>query len=99
MKLTTDNKKRTTIEIILLVVSIGGIVFVYFTFLSPPPDDGSIANQHASLGDGTSQSELLPYGKTIDTTILEDESFRVLKASPPVSVSAEELGKDDLFAQ
>ena len=99
MKLASDNKKRTTIEIILLIISLGGIVFVYFTFLSPPPDEGSIANQHASLEEGTSQSELLPYGKTIDTTILEDASFRTLKASPPVSVSVEELGKDDLFAQ
>ena len=41
---------------------------------------------------------LLPYGAKIDESILEQEKFRILKTSPTLEVSPEQLGKDDPFS-
>ena len=40
---------------------------------------------------------LLPYGSKIDAAFLKSPAFRGLKPVPSVSVTAEELGKADLF--
>ncbi len=43
------------------------------------------------------QAGLLPYGSKIDTAFLKNPTFRALKPVPSVFVTAEELGKADLF--
>lgn len=60
---------------------------------SQPLAPGSVAKPAIKK----SQGGPLPYGKEIDTKILEEERFRVLKGATLLKVTADELGRDNLF--
>lgn len=69
-----------------------------------PSSDGTLAGVQPDAGKlpgasgvAISPQNLLPYGKILNTAILEQEKFKNLKAAPKLSVSEEELGKDNLF--
>jgi len=63
------------------------------------PDASQPPSQTTSPAAKKSQGGLLPYGTKIETTVIEQEKFKILKPAPPLSVKPEELGKDDLFAR
>lgn len=108
MKFLPEERKKRIWSLILLGGSILGIV--YFNFLATQtqaPPSTSLVAPPPPPAEGTTpiplvkkpQAGLLPYGPSIELLILEQEEFQVLRSAPPLSVSAEELGKTDLFTR
>ncbi|MDP3993357.1 MAG: hypothetical protein Q8P75_00005 [bacterium] len=112
MKFLPENQKKTLWSIALLLISIGGIVYLNFFRGGPAPEptqdmiDQAFQNSRggsagpapvASPTSFQSSSSLLPYGDKIDTSIFELDKYTVLKRSPSLSVSPEELGKENIF--
>lgn len=99
MKFFPENKKKTIVLTAIFIVALGGIVYVNFfsgrsgTALLPQTNESPARSGSASPVSGG----LLPYGAKIDTRILDDERFAVLRPGPGVRVTAEELGQPNLF--
>lgn len=118
MKFLPESQKKVIMSAVLVMVSLGGTIYLNFFYGKPqsvtPPPNVVPADQ---LGDqvGTGQlnppasgetpalplsaapSVVLPYGSVLDTTILDDERFRVLRSAPKVEIRPEELGKTNPF--
>ena len=113
MKFLPENPKKLILTVIVLLVSVGGIV--YFNLFygkgdSPPRDAASLRGQNSPPPAPSGQDDgqikpvravggLLPYGPKIDMEILEHEKFKSLRGVPPVSVRPEELGKPNPFSR
>ncbi len=100
MQLLPENKKKLRLLIIVLVVAVGGIV--YLNFIKPRIGGGTggteVVSEAVTAEAEAAKKSLLPYGSGVDLRILSQDEFRSLKAAPKVSVSPEELGNPDPFA-
>ena len=69
--------------------------------LALPPgevgDTAAVPPVSSIRSDKAASAVLLPYGGTMDTGLLDSEKFRVLRSAPSLSVSPEELGKENPF--
>lgn len=77
-----------------MLALIAGIVYINFFHNRESSSPQSPAGDLKVFEGG-----LLPFGTKIDSRILNDDRFTSLRAAPKLSVSAEELGKSDLFRQ
>lgn len=64
-----------------------------------PAANQSSQSSSGGVSDSSLFGGLLPYGSKIDIHILNSDKFKILRGVPKVTVSPEELGKDDLFAR
>lgn len=111
MKFLPENKKKTLISVILIIISLGGMLWINFgkkpRLSVPTRTDLSMSQQPVGSDIETmtqqpsqvGESNLLPYGAKINTKILKEERFQALKSAPKVTVSKEELGNADPFSQ
>jgi hypothetical protein len=105
MKIFPEDKKRKIALIVILAVVAAVLVYMFFfrggpgepdTILTPVP--GQEAGEGAGVFPTQSlQSRLLPYGTKIDSGVFEDERFRILRSTPDLTVSEEELGNPNPF--
>lgn len=93
MRFLPENRRKTILNVILLIAAMAGIV--YFNFFlkkpktAPPPSPENLAEFRGGL---------LPHGTKINMRILDDPRFKNLKPGPKVGVDPSQLGKTDLFA-
>jgi hypothetical protein len=105
MRFLPQNKRRAFIYLAILLISGIGIAYlnVFKGSSGIPPAVSPVASPVTSPAQIASPlpaaSRLLPFGSEIDTAILGNPKFKVLKAAPPLVVSPEELGKTNLFAK
>ena len=95
MKIMVEDKKKQIIYIVIIVLSLGGTAWVWLgggffggsdLVILPPTGFSSRAD-----------SQILPFGTKLDTTIFSDPRFKELKDIEPLTVSKEELGRLNPF--
>ncbi|OGE76039.1 MAG: hypothetical protein A3K06_02040 [Candidatus Doudnabacteria bacterium RIFCSPHIGHO2_01_52_17] len=92
MQILPENKKKTIIYLVILLLAAGASGYLWFTSRSAP-----VAPPQSANAPRTPSSQLLPFGNKIDTAILDSERFRALVVPAPLVLTPEELGKTDLF--
>lgn len=92
MQVLPENKKKTTVYLVILFLAVGASGYLWFASRSASVEPPPSANTPR-----TPSSQLLPFGNKIDTAPLESEKFRALVAPAPLVLTPEELGKTDLF--
>jgi len=111
VKLLPENKKKIVWSAVIIVVSVGGIVYINFfagsassnrlpadTVFPPAVGLSELPGAQEPLSVPISAGTgLLPYGAELNISILQSEEFQSLKPDTGVSVNKEELGKDDPF--
>lgn len=94
MKLVVEDKKKLWIYVAIIVLSVGGMIWVWFGagMFGPaaPATTVPMAGITASKGD-------LPYGSSINLQLFSDARFKSLNAPVELKVTPEELGKDNPF--
>jgi len=111
MKFLPENRKKTLLALLALIVSLGGTVYLNF-FYGKAPDALPLIPANIFSGDlgeisipgsgpvaDSQPSALLPYGSAIDTNVLEQEAFKALRSAPRVQVLPSELGKTNPFSR
>ncbi len=94
-----ENRKRTVIYLLVLLGLLVGIFWILSKNSSPASSTPQAGLAPGGLSSSSAARELLPYGSKLDTSILESEDFKALRAALPVGVTEEELGKSDLFTR
>lgn len=91
MKFLPQNRKKAILYAFVLLLASAGIIYINF-FLGRGAETLPTPQTPTEFEGG-----LLPYGSTINIRVLNDETFKVLKPFPPVSIDPSELGKSNLF--
>lgn len=95
MKFLPQNKKKTIGLLAVLLLTIAGIISVNFGGSEPAE---KTAPQESPLPITSSSGRLVPFSREIDLKLLDTDKFKTLRAPVGISVTAEELGKTNLFA-
>ena len=97
MRFLPENKTKT-----ILLVAVGGICVIgimYFLFFfgrQPEIPNDALTTEEAQA---VRQSEIMPYGPTFDTDILEQYKAKALRPVPVLEVLPQELGHTNPFVR
>ena len=106
MKIFLEDRKKMIWLFGILTIAVAGIIYFNFfmrTNESAPiqstiPGTDVLPVSSAPPASGRQNfGALLPYGDKIDISIFQLDKYTVLKRPPALSVSPEELGKENIF--
>jgi len=105
-----QNKKKQLAYIGVMVACLGVMAWIWLPYFFPktsPVDQAIIAENlnpgflsndgQAVSSSSSGVSSTLPFGETFDTSIFNDVRFKALIAPEPLSLSQDELGRDNPF--
>lgn len=111
MNFFPENRKKTIIYMVVLLVAISGIVYFNWfadsnlaplntpnsnpTLVTPPPAGNNRSEDQ--VPSVKPKRGLLPFGSNVDTSLLNNAVFKTLRSAPQLEVAPEELGRKDLF--
>jgi len=109
VKLLPKEKKKAIWMVIVLLLSIGGIIYVNFSFGGPSEPAVTPEEMDAAIQRGFAGSDSVPgaadtagedqsyAGKSLNTDVFSDPRFLQLNLSPKLEILPEEVGRDNPF--
>lgn len=110
MKLLMENKKKQMAYIGVMMACLGIMAWIWVPKLFPKTSviDSAVIAEKMNLeasniagktvpSDIPKASSVLPFGETFNTSIFDDARFKALVTPQPLTLSPEELGRDNPF--